>query len=172
MAVTSPTHRPPGCFSEFIAQTTSPPQIDFDLMPNGDIRFFSLACPCGCDRLRVRSVLVPHYYLKNPVAYGPVALRCVACDRERICFDPTRHGYDAEIDHFPPTGPYEGEIADHRCLACGTNSFLLTACLEYFKPAAAEPARPHEEDMFAYFTLVGKCASCSTQTTMADVECA
>ena len=155
----------PRCLADFVLAATTDPGVEFDLIPNGELRFFSLNCACGGDRFAVRSVFIPHYYLKNRVAYGPIALRCAACEVEHVCFDPTKHGYDVEIDHFPPTGPFEGEIEDFPCPACGTKAFRLIACFEYFAAGAAA-------DLFAYFTLMGNCSACDVLTTIAHVECA
>jgi hypothetical protein len=155
----------PRCLAGFVASPTRDPGVDFDLIPEGELRFFSLACVCGGDRFRVRSIFVPHYYLPNRTSSSPITLICASCAVERICFDPTKHGYDVEIDHWPPKGPFPGKVEDFECPACATKTFALTTCFEYFKA-------PESADMFAYFTLMGNCGACGVRTTMAHVECA
>ena len=160
----------PRCLADFAVTVAEDPGVFLDTLvdESRENRFFAIACRCGGPAFAVRSVLVPHFYLTNRVAYGPVSLRCTACGQEHVCFDPTKHGYDVEIDHFPSTGPYEGEVEDFACPACSATAFGATARFEYFEAADAD----RTPDMFGFFTLIGTCRSCETKTTIATQECA
>jgi hypothetical protein len=124
----------------------------------------------------VRSVLAPHFYLKYATAYGPITLRCLTCTRESICFAPSEHGLDAELDHFPSPDEPDGELRDFACPRCERTSFEVIARFEYPTTAhfgqLTESSGHAEEDLFTYFMLIGTCHSCGLISVIADVECA
>ena len=157
----------PRAIAPFVASPAPDPGVELDTLSEGENWFFSLACACGARDFVARSIFRPHYYLANRVSYGPVSLKCTACGAENVCFDPTKHGYDVEIDHFPPTGPYEGTVEDFACPSCGANAFRAITRFEY--------SSTHPEDdpnMFLYFTLIGECARCGEKVTITSEECA
>jgi hypothetical protein len=178
-----PTLPPPRFLQGFVARPTTDPGIDTDPPPeNWENRFFSIACECGGSTFAVRSFFNPHFYLEYETAYGPVTLRCTTCLQERESFDPSKHGYDVEIDHWPPDDDFGGIDKEFACPHCSGADFALTVVLEYppdvLQAEAAEEGRsaassgPKPEDLFGYFTLVGRCSGCGVLTTISDVECA
>ena len=157
---------PPRCIAPFVTSPAPDPGVELDTLTDGENRFFSLACACGASGFRARSVFIPHYYLRNRVSYGPVSLVCGTCAKENVCFDPTKHGFDVELDHFPPTGPYEGPIEEFTCPPCNASAFRMIARFEYSPRVLDDP------NLFIRFTLIGECVSCTTRTTISTEECA
>ena len=173
---------PPRCLEELVARPTGDPGVELDaLVDEWENHFFSLHCPCGGNSFTVRSFFYRRQYpseeLDEDLAYGPITLRCCTCNRELECFDPALHGYDVEIDHFPEPGPYTGTIRDYECPKCAAKAFALTARFQY--PAnVMEPIQgaggsvPASEDLFTYFSLLGRCDACEIVVTIASIECA
>lgn len=169
---------PPRCLRELLARPTTDPGVELDsVVEEWQNYFFSLACPCGSNSLKVRSFISRVEYLVEDRAYGPITLRCPTCGRDHQSFDPALHGYDVEIDHFPLPGPYGDAFRDYHCPNCAADTFSLIARFQY-PDNVLEPspgARPHasaSEDLFSYFTLLGTCGSCKTTVTISSVECA
>lgn len=150
----------PRCVIDFVVSPTDQPRAELGSF-DGQNYFLSLSCHCSCIGFAVQSIFAPHVYLKHPVACGPIALRCVTCARERICFDPAKHGLDAELDHFPDSDKSPGEFRDFACPGCEATSFQVTARFEY--PVTArlgqptESSGPADDDLFTYFMLIGTC---------------
>ena len=144
---------------------------------DGQNFYWALGCRCSGRGFAVRSRFAPHFYLKHSVAYGRIALRCGTCARECVCFHPSEHGFDAELDHFPPADDaQDGEVTDFACPGCAASSFQVVARFEYpystrFGQATQSPG-PAEEDLFTYFMLLGTCESCGLISVLADVQCA
>ena len=172
---------PPRCLDGFVAAPASDPDVELDTLSEDENRFFSIGCACGNSHFAVHSYFNPHYYLENETAYGPIELRCTACQTERLCFSPFLHGYDVEIDHFPPDDNWRGESREFACPACTSAAMSLVARFEYQESiiesmeagdAGSSESRPRPRDMFSYFTLIGTCRSCGTKATISSVECA
>jgi len=155
---------PPRCLDGFVTAPAGPPDCDIGEVDPVN-HYFSVACTCGASAFGAESNLLPHFYLRYETACGVITLHCTACGRVHDCFDPARHGYDAEIDHFPPQPPYRGEHKRYACPHCGAHAFAIAARFQYW---------PAEEDanLFRYFTLTGRCVACAVTSVMADVECA
>jgi len=168
---------PPRCLGELVTRPGNDPGVERDsLVESWPERFFVLACPCGGAAFAVRSHICRERYLGFERVYGPITLRCAACGRAALCFDPALNGYDVEIDHFPEPGPYSGDVREFGCPSCAGKSFALTVCLQYpdgvIKPQRAPGARePASQDLFSYFTLIGACTSCAALATISSVEC-
>jgi hypothetical protein len=168
----------PRCLKDVIVRAADDPGFDFDSVvdewPN---EFFALGCPCGSDAFKVESFFSRSSFLPEDRAYGPIHTTCETCRREATIFDPELHGYDVEIDHFPPHPPYLGTWQVYSCPSCGAHAFALTARFQY-PTRAGEPHRRADgsfasrEDLFSYFTLVGRCSSCEAIGTISSVECA
>ena|SRR5689334_21659295 len=156
---------PPRCVAAFTASPAAQPAAEIGSV-DGQNFFWSLGCRCSGSSFAVRSVYGPHFYLKHPVAHGAITLRCVACGRADICFDPAEHGLDAELDFFPSSERADdAELRDFGCPNCDAGSFEVISRFEY----ATNPA---EEDLFTYFMLIVTCSSCRLIVPVADVQCA
>lgn len=174
--------RPPSCLQAWTAQPTDDPGVELEAVveewPN---TFFEVACTCGGTSFAVRSHFNWTKYFGEYRAYGPITFRCATCQREAGAFDPALHGHDAELDHFPPRGPYSGTLRDFACLKCSAESFepaeafRLIARFQFdhvIEPhQGAEAKVPASEDLFTYFTLIGTCDRCRELLTIASIEC-
>jgi hypothetical protein len=173
---------PPACLQHVNAAQAPEPEILLDTLTESPNRFFSLSCPCGETRFLVSGEMHRNVLIDRDLIYGPVTAKCATCQRASLLFDPRVHGYDVEIDHFPPTWQATSQARDFECPSCTGAVFALTARFEY--PAALlqalelgqDPGYPgyvgREHDLFTWFTLVGQCSTCHTLETIASVECA
>lgn len=100
-----------------------------------------------------------------------------------LVFDPRLHGYDVELDHFSPEFEATATPRDFQCPTCTASRFTLIARFEYPADllAALESGtdtgyegrfRGKEQDLFTFFTLIGRCTGCNTLVTIATCECA
>jgi hypothetical protein len=165
----------PRCVADFVVSPTDAPPTELGSF-DGQNYFLSLSCRCSGRSFLVRSIFAPHFYLKHATATGSITLHCVTCGRESICFDPSHHGLDAELDHFPSSSGHDGQLGEFACPRCAETSFEIITRFEY--PATAllgrpsEPSGAAEEDLFTYFMLIGTCHSCGLISVAADVQCA
>jgi len=118
---------PPRCIAAFTAFPTGEPAAEIGSV-DGRNFYWSLGCSCSGRSFVIRSIYGPHFYLKHPVAHGPITLRCVTCGREQTCFDPAIHGYDAELDLLPPPdADRDTGLHDFACPNCKASSFEVVA---------------------------------------------
>jgi hypothetical protein len=137
---------------------------------------FRLACTCGHDHHHV----IGHHW-RNPdysnvlVFLSPIVLRCASCGKETEVIDTDRHGYDAELGHIVATARGEGDRGEYRCDQCGPQAFRIWVRFEYpddlFRRTFKGFQR-RQQDLFSWFTLVGKCPCCSRELDITDFECA
>ncbi len=85
------------------------------------------------------------------------------------------HGYDAELGHISATMRGEGERTVFECPTCGRQSLEILVRFEYpddlFKGDFPEFVG-REQELFTWFSLVGKCPKCSQTLSVAEFECA
>lgn len=168
---------PPRCLAEFTVLPTEDPGVELDtLVEEWQERFFTVVCRCGGDRFTVNGHVYREKLLGIERISGAGTLICGRCGRRAVAFDPALHGYDVEIEHFPAPGPTVGALRDFVCPSCAGASFRLVArfqvpaeVTESRWPAGGPPPRP--EDLFAYFSLLGRCAGCQEWTTLQSTEC-
>lgn len=173
---------PPTMLRAFRAVPAEAPDILLDTLTEGPNRFFSLACPCDSAQFSVTGEVERHLLIHQDVVVGAVTVQCRACMREISLFDPARHGYDVELDHFPP--PPRPSVAPRHfeCPACHRTDFALVARFEYSAALVAALERGldsgyanhpgREQDLFTWFTLIGFCSGCAAVSTVSSVECA
>lgn len=139
---------------------------------------FLLACTCGHEQ---HYVLGYHWRVPDdgPLLFlSPLALRCAACGKETPLLDTDRHGYDAEQGGIVATARAEGERGEYRCHRCGAQPLTVCVRFEYSDDLLDERWLSHEEfrdrqqDLFTWFSLVGKCPGCSYLLSVTDFECA
>ncbi|MEO8275027.1 MAG: hypothetical protein ABI639_02350 [Thermoanaerobaculia bacterium] len=168
---------PPRCLRSVVARAVADPGLELDaVVDEWTSVFYALACSCGSSRFAVRSFIYREEFLEQDRAYGPMAIACAECDRKSEIFDPERHGFDVEIDHFPKPGPYRGTLREFACASCSGKTFALVARFQYPDevlnplrgPAGFNAAR---EDLFSYFSLLGTCGACEAGVTIASIEC-
>jgi hypothetical protein len=174
---------PPKCLAEVRTSPAAPPDILLDTLCDWPNRFFALACPCGEALFSATGEMSLNTLIDQLLIYGPLTIHCAACARSALVFDPRLHGLDAEIDHFPPTAiETPANRATFRCPTCRQTTFGLVARFEYpdnlleALAAGVDPGHPthvgREQDLFTWFTLVGRCSACHQLTTIASQECA
>lgn len=174
---------PPGCLGAFRVSPAEAPELLLDTYTEWPNRFFAVACRCRREVFALSGRIVHHALLGQEVVSGPVTATCGACRRAALLFDPSRHGYDVEMKHFPPEAAPPGEaVGRFGCPGCGGSTFTLVARFEY--PAALVEALEsgraagypshvgREQELFTWFTLAGRCTSCRKVTTVASCECA
>ena len=112
-----------------------------------------------CPRSNFGEMLAP-FYIGGPTKASALAV-----------FDPGRHGFNAE-NGLGRRASAKTPDSIH-CSRCGHDRFVVTAKFEYGEPeddANQEQPRPH--DLFTWFWLEAKCASCKHKGEIASVECA
>jgi hypothetical protein len=184
---------PPRCIAAFKAQPVEMPGVAFDGhaspsqlsagVPGVKIQgpehvnpVFWLRCTCGCD-----SHFVLGHYWRNPdygnvlVFVSPLALRCSACGKVSELLDTAIHGYDPEVGGISATYRGEGEQAEFACDKCGPRQFQVFARFEYPDHLAAahfDDYRGRWQDLFSWFSLIGKCTGCDRLIAVTNFECA
>jgi hypothetical protein len=186
-------NHPPRCVAGFKAQPVEMPNVTFDghasvspLDTEGSGTkiegcehvnpVFRLFCTCGCD-----SHFVIGYNWHNPdcnneaVFLSPLSLRCSDCGKVTVLFDSDIHGYDAEACSMSTCCRAEGERAEFACDRCGPRQAQVFVRFEYPDDLLGpefDKYRGREQDLFSWFTLVGKCSGCGRFIEVADFECA
>jgi hypothetical protein len=185
---------PPRCIAGFTARPTELPgvefdghgsmsQLKFDVPPGVRIEapehfnpIFALSCRCRGDRHYVHA-----YHWINPnypgdvIILSPLVLECAACGRMTDLIDTDLHGYDAELGHGSATVRAEGERAVFECPTCGRQPLEAYVRFEYSDSLFDRDYlgfTGREQELFSWFSLLGKCPLCSRLLTVADFECA
>ena len=123
---------------------------------------FSLRCSCGQS----------DFESSVPDGFGPVTVVCKNCNSDWVLFDPAIHGYDGELGH---NSGMETAGSKRCSCECGCGVFSLTCGFQY--SGETEILEEEEidiapEDLYGWFVLVGKCASCKQAKLLLDWECA
>ena len=166
---------PPRCIAGFKAQPVELPGVAFDGHGEEFNPVFTLLCTCG----HGKHFVLGHYW-RNPdwhnalLFVGPFAIRCGACGKVTELFDSAIHGWDGELGH---SASYrgEGERAEFSCDRCGLQQVQVFARFEYpgdLLGPGNEEFRGREQDLFSWFSLLGKCAGCGRLLEVSDCECA
>jgi hypothetical protein len=174
---------PPRCLQGVLASPTTAPDILLDTLSEAPDhnRFFGLTCSCGGTTFSVSGDIGWNSLIDQHVVEGPVFSQCTVCKRTAMLFDPRLHGFDVELDHFPPRGEC-GPPREFSCPSCNGTGFDLTVHLEYPRGLieALESGQNtgwerfggREQDLFGLFTLIGRCRTCTALTTIASRVCA
>lgn len=161
----TPPH-PPRCLELVVASPAPEPDILLDTLSDWPNRFFGIRCPCVGDQFSVSGEILRHMLIEQDVVVGPVGARCSSCGQAALVFDPRLHGYDVELDHFPPEFESTATPRNFQCPACTASRFTLVA--RWYEGRF----RGKEQDLFTFFTLIGRCTGCNTLATIATCECA
>ncbi len=171
---------PPGCIGGFRSKPVRLKGVQFDghLSPPELNPHFQLFCTCGHDHHAVTG-----YHWRNPdyhndqVFLSPISLRCASCGKESELIDTDRHGYDAELSGMVATVRAKGTLGEYPCPKCGTNAVQVFVRFEYPDDVLdfEEDYPKHRgrlQELFSWFSAVGKCPNCSQLFPIADFECA
>jgi len=168
---------PPRCIAGFTSTPVTLPGIKFDGHGSLINSVFALACSCGSGQHFIHgfSWINPDNFDNTPVFLSPMSLECTACGKRTELIDTDAHGYDAELGHILATARGRGDPSVYECLECGRQPLDAFARFEYpyelFDEDFAEFAG-REQDLFSWFSLLGKCRQCSQLLAVADFECA
>jgi hypothetical protein len=185
---------PPRCIAGFTARPSELPgvefdghvsmsQLNFEVPPGVTIDApehinpaFALSCQCGGDRHYVHCYRWVNAAFNNAVVtLSPLVLECAACGKMTELLDTDVHGYDSELGHGSATVRAQGERVLFECPACGRQPLEAFVRFEYpddlFDGDWPEFAG-REQELFTWFSLVGRCAQCSQRLPVADFECA
>lgn len=185
---------PPRCIAGLVARPAALPGVEFDghpsisqlnieVPPRATIEapehinpVFSLFCRCGGSRHYVYC-----YRWVNPdfnnevVTLSPLDLECIACGVTTPLLDTDIHGYDSELGHDSASVRAKGERVVFECLTCGRQPLEAFVRLEYpddlFDGDFPE-FESRAQDLFTWFSLVGRCSQCLKLLAVADFECA
>lgn len=185
-------NHPPRCIAGFHTLPVTLPGVRFDgHCPSSDSdepvtvaeaentdSIFLLTCTCGHNKHFVRG-----YHWRNPdyrggtttIFISPLDLQCAACDRITDLLDTDLHGYDAEVGGIPTNGRGLGDFGEFQCRKCGRQPFEVFVRFENFNDVFNEgngAFSGREQDLFSWFSAVGKCRNCSQLVQIADFECA
>ncbi len=181
---------PPRCIAEFTSIPTEVRGVSFDGHASGDPPpgdsiieaggtidvCFILQCRCGKNRHRVFG-----YYWRNPdfrnelVYLSPLTAECIFCGKITDIIDTDAHGYDAELGGIVATARGLGAKGEFACDQCGSRPLALCARFEFIDDSfhsSDKVFRGREQELFSWFTLLGKCDGCSRIMTVAEFECA
>ncbi len=167
---------PPRCIQGFKVALADFPGSGFDGHGEGLNPVFELRCNCGNSKCTV----IGHDWRSEEkggrsVFVGPIRLECKGCSSTTLAFDAEKHGYDVELGHGCYTISGIGDEARCGCSCCGSTEFHVFTRFEYsddlFTDNFAEFA-DRLQDLFDWFTLVGRCASCNELWDLANFECA
>jgi hypothetical protein len=107
------------------------------------------------------------HHLKNdhgtPIFVSPLALECA------------QHGYDAELGHGSATIRGKGKRSAFACDKCGARPVTAHARFEHSGETLEDSTGAftgNEQNLFTWFSLVGKCDGCKRVLHVADFECA
>ena len=171
-------NHPPRWIAGFNATPFALPGVEFDGHGLQINSVFALACSCGSGQHFVHdfSWINPDNFDNVPVFLSPLCLECIACGMRTDLIDTDAHGCDAELGHSPmATARGRGNPAVYECPKCGRQPLQAFARFEYsgelFDGDFPEFAG-REQDLFSWFSLVGKCRRCSQLLAVADFECA
>ncbi|HZD59244.1 MAG TPA: hypothetical protein VE439_02165 [Anaerolineae bacterium] len=187
-------NNPPRCIAGFIVRPTELPLAEFDghvsisqiktdvpagvtiHAPEHFNPIFALFCECGGSRHYVHGYRWTNPDFHNAVVFlSPLVLECAVCGKETDLLDTDVHGYDAELGNGAATVRAKGDRVAYECANCGRQPFDIFVRFEYpddlFDSDSPEFAG-REQDLFTWFSLVGKCPQCSQMLDVADFECA
>jgi hypothetical protein len=188
----------PRCIAGFTARATNLPGVVYDghaSFPEGEIELppgvtiqapeefnsvFALSCSCGGDHHFVHG-----FRWVNPdnpaqsFLYSPLVLECATCGKKTEVFNEDKHGYDVELAEFPSrsvTLHEDGEVPEvFECPTCGCQPLEVIVRFAYTDDlfnGDFQDFAGREQDLFDWFSLLGKCPQCSEVLAITDFECA
>jgi hypothetical protein len=153
------------------------PGVNFDGRRSLINSVFALACSCVSGQRFIHgfSWINPDNFDTTSVFLSPMFLECTAYGKRTDLIDTDAHGYDAELGHILATARGRGDPSMYECPECGRQRSDVFARFEYpdelFEQDFPEFAG-RKEDLFSWFSLLGKCRRCAQSLVAADFECA
>lgn len=189
---------PPRCVERFEVEPVSLSEVEFDGHPgtdafldpvvNGKIHapvnintVFRLRCGCGHTKAyvlgRYRPMPKEYHQACGPFFFdAPLALQCESCNAVSELFDARIHGYNGEmgLSWIRPEEESE-EREKFKCEKCGPVPMEVIVRFEY--PDDLFDEEPcgfagREQDLFTWFSVLGRCSRCQQLIEVTDFECA
>jgi hypothetical protein len=149
---------------------------------------FRLRCGCGHTKAyilgRYRPIPKEYHQAFGPFFFdAPLALRCEFCNTVTELFDARTHGYNGEMglssirSGNTETGKdrESGERTEFKCEKCGPVPIEAIVRFEYPDDLFDEGLcafAGREQDLFTWFSVVGRCSRCGQLIEVTDFECA
>jgi len=186
---------PPKCLLDFASQSDWLDNTDYDghgfsgVYPNGLVTklniVFAVNCKCGnsLHSIVAESEQEEIWRYKDLVIAEKYFLECSSCRSRQLLFDPTLHGYNAvtsQMEGWSLSENVEGDSPSRKgekliceCPSCHNTEFEVFARFEYSADLFDAPSfEGKEQDLFSWFTGIGRCKACSTTSQFIDYECA
>lgn len=186
---------PPGCFSGFVTKPTKFGGIEFDghgfsgslveALSESINVLFQIECQCGGKLFTLHAKEGKNEIWQNneTVIAEEYILECNKCSSRRVFFNSSRHGYDSEVMRLEGLLKNDGDPEKDRndrqkeerkcsCKNCNQSSFEFLTRLEYFDDLfGMDEFKGREQDLFSWFSGIGKCNNCNTLNLFIDFEC-
>ncbi len=186
---------PPKSIADFLVQTALLSNIEFDghgfsgrytdgLVAKQNI-IFALKCQCGnvAHSIIAESEREEIWRHKNLVIAERYFLECSVCHSRHLFFDPSLHGYNAELFQMEGLNLHDDTEGNRliqksekvicECSNCKRTEFEVFARFEYSANLFdMQDFEGKEQEFFSWFTGIGKCSTCSTVNMFIDYECA
>ena len=166
--------RPPECLAGFVATPIDRAMDNLDGHGSRWNTFFEIRCACGSS-----DHLVLGYYVINwrnkEVFVGPLALECGSCNKVTELLDTAINGYNGKLCGGGTTLRGSGPRAKFKCGTCGVQPFATIVRFEYGAEGVYDDDdffRRDAQDVFDWFTLLGRCENCQRKLRVTDFECA
>lgn len=132
-----------------------------------ELEVWRVGCPCGENQGKIFGVRVDDAFS------APLFYACSSCSFKSLIFDPSLHGYNAEISkrkRKPRKAP-PSTFAMH-CRLCKNTVWRGAVIVTYQgEPLDVDPGH-HLQDFFDVILVGGACASCDAFALRYDAECA
>jgi hypothetical protein len=166
------TH-PPRCIAKFTATPAELPDVVFDGNDEPFNSIFALTCRCGSGKFAVHGYRSVDPETGNAHLLSPLAAECSGCGKKSALFDAAKHGHDGELGQSIQS-KLKGDSVVDDCGECGGFAMELFARFAHpsdlFDGNYADFAG-REQDLFTWFSLVGRCCSCTQTLAIADAKC-
>lgn len=167
------THAP-RCIVKFTTTPTNLPEVAFNDNGESHNSVFALACRCGGRKFSVHGHRTSDPATGTAELLSPLFGECKDCGKKTLIFDSAKHGHDGELGQSVQPKLKGDSIIDD-CGECGNFVMELFARFAYpsdlFDGNYAD-FQGREQDLFTWFTLVGRCCACQQSLGFADVKCA
>lgn len=167
------TH-PPRCIAKFTATPTELPEVVFESNGEPFNSIFALTCRCGSGKFMVHGHRSIDPDTGNTQLLSPLSAECSGCGKKTLLFDAAKHGHDGELGQSIQK-KLKGESVIEDCGEC--NNLVMELFVRFAYPSDLfdgnySDFQSREQDLFTWFSLVGRCTGCEQMLGFADAKCA
>ncbi|MDH5766969.1 MAG: hypothetical protein OEZ38_13235 [Gammaproteobacteria bacterium] len=167
---------PPGCLDEFDKVYVDDLDVEFDGHGEDTNPIFKLVCKCGNETFNAYGYDWVNPDTNETFYVSPLSAKCTKCSCRNQIFDIKINGYDAVLGHGYFSARGEGDSRGFECPSCNdATKFELFVRFEYTDDIFDEDFTEftgREKELFTWFSLHGRCASCKTIVDISEDECA